>query len=166
MLEYPTQSDARVVVSSNHYLTYPDQVALLDKNGQVVGEYWHAGHLLVLAQADLDGDGQGELLFGGIDNTQHQATLVVLDPGKVSGLFRSSQSGPLQFVNLAPVPMGVEKMVVRFPKSCFVKAEQHNQVTNVRVTKDRVVIAVAEGPDINRNAGLVIYEFDHHMNVL
>lgn len=76
---------SRLVVSSPHGLWYPDQVAILDSNGKLVSEYWHSGHLENLTLADLDGDGREEIILTGISNGYRQATLVVLDPDRVSG---------------------------------------------------------------------------------
>ncbi len=36
------------IVSSVRHLNRPDQVAFLSTRGQVLGEYWHPGHLNIL----------------------------------------------------------------------------------------------------------------------
>src|SRR2546422_2986690 len=113
VLPASSRMPARVLVSSNHHLTYPNQVAVLDGRGAIVGEYWHAGHLLTVAQAELVGKGSIQVLLGGDDKTHRQATVVVLDPGKLTGVVKSSQEGPLQFINLPPAPPGLEKAVIR-----------------------------------------------------
>lgn len=77
---------ARMVVASLHIPWWPSQIAILDSNGKTVSEYWHSGGLSYLTLADLDGDGRQEIIATGVANGyDHQATLVVLDPDRVSG---------------------------------------------------------------------------------
>jgi hypothetical protein len=61
------------------------QVALLDSEGHLVREYWHAGHFSSVGAKDLDGDGIPEIVLTGVSNGYKAATLVVLDPLKMSG---------------------------------------------------------------------------------
>jgi hypothetical protein len=54
---------------ANHYVWYPSQVALLDpRTGRLVEEYWHPGALYNAILRDLNGDGQDEVILGGINN--------------------------------------------------------------------------------------------------
>lgn len=154
-------AETRIAVSSNHYLEQPDQVAFLDVDGRVIGEYWHPGHLLHLVQADLDGDGRKELLLGGVNNGNHQATLVVLDPLKVSGLVTPKEMADHRF-ELLNMPAAREKAVILFPRSCISKGQPYTRVRAVHVTGDRVIVEVAEGT----NAGDLgfVYEFDYGLN--
>src|SRR4029077_20176106 len=75
----------RIVVSSQHHPWWENQVAILDANGKMIAEYWHSGVLSYLALADLYGDGKEEIVTTGVNNGYLQATLVVLDPERVSG---------------------------------------------------------------------------------
>src|SRR5258708_38109213 len=74
----------RVLISRNHCGYSTHAFTLLNSDGKVAGEYWHNGHLSFRALADLDGDGKEELLLAGVNNTQGQATLVVLDLDKLT----------------------------------------------------------------------------------
>ena len=56
-----TPDETLIVVSSIHHEDQPCQVAILDRHGRVLAEYWHPGHLGHMIQADLDGDGRNEL---------------------------------------------------------------------------------------------------------
>ncbi|MDE3167563.1 MAG: hypothetical protein KGN36_17305, partial [Acidobacteriota bacterium] len=48
----------RIALLSIHNYSFPSQLAILDgRTGKVAAEYWHRGHLMRLAVADLDGDG-------------------------------------------------------------------------------------------------------------
>ena len=91
-----------IAVSSNHYLEYPNQIAILDYKGNLKGEYWHSGHLLQTARADLDHDGMDELLLAGVDNGRHQACLLVFDPTNVNGATSYEVGNPFQLQGFGP----------------------------------------------------------------
>lgn len=157
-------TDTRIVVSSNHYLEQPNQVAFLDINGRVLGEYWHPGHLLYSAQADLSGRGKKHVLLAGVNNGDHQATLVVLDPLKVIGLVTPKEMTDHRF-ELLEMEGAKEEAVVLFPRSCIGMGQHYTRAKTLHVTKDRIVVEVAEGTTESRDPGFV-YEFDYGLNVV
>lgn len=61
------------------------QVALLDSSGNLVRQYWHSGHFSSVDARDFDGDGTPEIVLAGVSNSYRAATLVVLDPTRMSG---------------------------------------------------------------------------------
>jgi hypothetical protein len=77
-----------VLIASKHYLYFPVQVALLDSGGRLVREYWHSGDFTQLLIKDMDGNGREEAYLGGVSNAHRAATIVVLDPGSMSGASR------------------------------------------------------------------------------
>lgn len=151
----------RILVSSNHYLHNPNQIAMLDPAGKLVSEYWHSGHLLSVAHADVNGDGIEEILLAGVNNGYRQATMVIFDPRRVSGA--SSQPGR----QILGFPSGTEKAVVLFPRTCLARNAPYNRVFELRVTRERrIMLAVAEGVSEARNPGVMIYELDYGLKVL
>lgn len=151
----------RILVSSNHYLHNPNQIAILDIDGALVSEYWHSGHLLSVAHADLDGDGVDEVLLGGVNNGYRQATLVIFDSRNINGA--SSQPGR-QILGFDP---GTEKAVVLFPRTCVSTDASYNRVAELRVTRQqRIMLAIAEGVSEANNPGGMIYELDFDLNVV
>jgi hypothetical protein len=94
----PGTKAMQVIVSSNHNWSFPNQVAVLDgTSGQLLSEYWHRGHLLHLALADLEGNGRLSALLGGVNDApeRKQATLLAFDP---SGSFpRHESQGGVSF---------------------------------------------------------------------
>jgi hypothetical protein len=151
----------RVLVSSNHYLHNPNQIAMLDSDGVMVSEYWHSGHLLSVAHADLNGDGVQEILLAGVNNGFRQATMVIFDSRNVCGC--SSQPGR----QILDLPAGTEKAVVLFPRTCVSKEASYNRVVEMIVTRERrIMLAVAEGVSESKNPGVMIYELDFQLNVL
>ena len=85
VLKTTEKGPRRIVVSSQHHPWWENQVAILDANGKMISEYWHSGVLSYVALADLYGDGKEEIVATGVTNGYLQATLVVLDPERVSG---------------------------------------------------------------------------------
>jgi len=152
-----------IVVSSNHHINYPNQVAVLaSKSGSVLSEYWHRGYLLRMAVVDIDGDGEPEVLLGGVNDAPEykQATLIIFDHRQLSGAGRNPRGG-LYFQDMNP---GTEKCVIFFPRSPISRDEEFNQVIDIRVSDRRVTILVAEG--ISKYAPYVVYEFDYQMRVV
>src|ERR1035437_596466 len=151
----------QILVSSNHYLHNPNQIAMLDPSGALVSEYWHSGHLYSVLHADLNGDGVEEILLAGVNNGYRLGTLVILDSRSVSGA--SSQPG-LQILGFPP---GTEKAVVLFPRTCVSQNAPYNRVPDLRITRERrIVLAVVEGVSEARNPGVMIYELDFGLNVV
>jgi hypothetical protein len=150
-----------IAVSSNHYLSHPDQVAILDRDGKMVGEYWHSGHLTAMTHADLDGDGIDELLLGGVDNGLFQAVLLVFDPRKVSGANHYASDNTYQLQGFSA---GSEKAVVMFPQSDINVQEHFSQIFSLRTTPDRILASVTESR-LASNLNIVYYELDYHLGI-
>ena len=100
-----------IAVSSFQYPNAPAQVALLDQDGRLLGEYWHFGHLSQLLFADLDHRGQTLLYLAGVSNRDHAATLVVLNPLLLRG---KRQASNLPF---SEIEVFQETRRVIFPRS-------------------------------------------------
>jgi hypothetical protein len=155
------ESAPQILVSSNHYLHNPNQIAMLDATGKLVSEYWHSGHLLSVAHADLDGDGYDEILLAGVNNGYRQGTVIIFDSRRVSGV--SEQPGR-QILDMNP---GTEKVIVLLPRTCVSKNALYTRVSELRITRERrIVVVVAEGVSEARNPGGMIYEFDFGLNVV
>jgi hypothetical protein len=150
-----------IAVSSNHYLTDANQLAVLDENGKLLGEYWHSGHLTAMAHHDLDGDGVDELLLAGTDNGLRQAVLLVFDPRRVAGA--NHYTAPNRY-QLEGFPPGSEKAIVVFPRT-EANTEKFNQIFSLQVTPDRILVPVHESQR-NENPWIVYYELDRHLHVV
>jgi len=152
-----------IVTTSNHAADYPDQVAVLDPQGRLLGDYWHAGHVLHLATADIDGDGVPEILLGGVNNGYEQATLVALDPRHVWGASRVPAGDHREFRG---IPTGAEKAVVLFPRSCITRETQEfNRAFSV-VVKDGMILVYVVESITERGSAYIIYQFDRRLNLV
>ncbi len=152
----------RILVSSNHHLHNPNQIAMLDpKNGSLISEYWHAGHLLAIVHADIDGDGGEEVVAAGVNNGFGLATLIVFDAENIQGA--SSQSGRRWLA----LPWGSERAVVLFPKTCLAAHQQYNRVSDLRlIPPRRILVVVSESIKDEGDQGLILYELDYDLKVL
>jgi len=132
----------RVVVSSQLYPWWPNQVALLDANGKTMAEYWHSGGLSSLVLADLDGDGKEEIVGTGIAIGYHQATLVVLDPDKVFGASVEAARPDLEMRSMG---VAQERLRLLFPRSDLNKALfQFNLAAEPTIEHGSIRLAVQE----------------------
>ena len=121
----------RIVVSSTHFPYYPAQVALLDANGHLIGEYWHSGHLCFMLVQD------GKILLAGVHNPSKMATLVRLRPDQIRGA--SVEENPAYQIQGFP-PAGEDARVF-FPRSCInLRFEPFLPVWQAYLTADGVVV--------------------------
>jgi len=156
--------DTRIAVASVNYAGQAGQIAFLDALGRVRGEYWHPGHLSHLAQVDVDGEGKNELLAGGANNAEHDATLVVLDPLQINGCStpRSVLDPALRLMN---IPEAHEKAVILFARGCVGKFSPYIRIKHLWVTASRIVATVVD--DYSEvNPAAINYEFDHRLNLV
>jgi len=152
----------RIVVTSNHSNGYPDQVAVLDENGKMLGEYFHSGHLLSMDHADVDGDGIEEVLLAGVNNGEGRATLVILDPRRVSGASTQPPGHPTQLRGFGP---GAEKAVVLFPRSCVTEKQHYpfNYAGEVSAGARLITVQVSEW--LNGHGPRLWYRLDPNLSV-
>lgn len=159
----PSGMERWVVVSSNHSWTFPTQVAVLNSRGQILREYWHSGHLLVMAAADLDGDGVQEILLAGVRHGYEQAVLVVLDPRDVRGASVQPPGDSHQLQGFGP---GSEKAVVFFPHTCITRLfEPYNRAVDVRGQDGRIEVHVSV-THVHENGPYLVYQLDRNLDVV
>jgi hypothetical protein len=65
---------------------FPSKLVELDpRDGRVLQTYWHAGSLSHHLVFDVDGDGQEEIILGGISGSYKSVCITVLDPSAIDG---------------------------------------------------------------------------------
>ena len=162
VLKASPKKTARIVVSSIHDPWWPNQIAMLDSNGKTISEYWHSGHLDHLALADLDGDGRQEIVATGISNGYHQATLIVLDPDRISGASLEAARPELQIYGMG---IAHERLRLLFPRSDLNKALfVYNAAGEAAVAKGSIEISVKEC--LQPPGCLMWYQFDRQFHLL
>ena len=104
-----------VAVSTVAAWGHPSIVALIDIEGEIRGEYAHSGHIEDLLLVDLDRDGQPEIVAGGHNASRDQATVVVLDPLRMSGASVEPPGSAKQILDVGPARGELAR--VFFPRS-------------------------------------------------
>jgi hypothetical protein len=151
----PDHGPKRIVLTSHHYLYYPNQVALLSADGKLVREYWHSGWLEHVAVGPFGDNVESAAYLTGISNSYRQAVLVVLDLERMGGASRE-ENADYQLLGVGPA---LEQARVLFPRSCINRlAHPQNAAHFVFLLPDSVVIEVLEEYD-PREAAAVFWHF-------
>ncbi|MCX8160771.1 MAG: hypothetical protein N3G18_07550 [Candidatus Saccharicenans sp.] len=155
-----------VLVIGNHVTWYPTQIAMLNVRGQVLGEYWHAGHLgqAALLIEDLDEDGWQEIIIGGTNNDFQQACLLVLDSRAIAGCSPGSGKPEFQFGEL---PAGSQEYYLLLPRTTINQVMGlRNYVTSVQLFREEKTLEVITN-EFNKEAPCqMMYNFDFKFNPL
>jgi hypothetical protein len=165
LLPAPERRTKYILVVSNHASGYPSQVALLDFNGRLLGEYWHSGPLSAVEIGDIDRDGAVEVFLGGASSPRQAATLVVLDPLRLRGA--SVENGFPEY-QLQELGAGAEKARLVFPRTGLSRAlESRSFVSRVWPYEGTLRVETTERsvgfPGAARPA--VIYALDSQLQV-
>lgn len=152
----------RIAVASSNVPRYPTQVVVLSHRGALLGEYWHSGHLVQLEVADLDGDGNQEMVLTGISNGNHAATLVVLDPNDLRGASHEEN----QDYQLQGFPPGHEKVRILFPRTCINrKFHEYGVPGRPAIQGDSITVAVRENVTPEALPALVYYRLNRKLEL-
>jgi hypothetical protein len=143
-----------VVVISYHYPQWPCQVALLDAQGRLTGEFWNSGFLNDVAIQDIDADGKDELIVSGVNN-EYGGCLIVFDAARISG--SSPQTGEFRSDTLPP---GTEDYYVRFPRSdvSLARGDPVEGLQHLGITGNKHITVYSDYG--------IIYELDFQMRCL
>ncbi|OGD20200.1 MAG: hypothetical protein A2W03_13350 [Candidatus Aminicenantes bacterium RBG_16_63_16] len=134
-LDIDGDGSLETVVISHQTPNWLAQLALIDSNGRMIGEFWNSGHLADFILADLQSDGRKELLVVGLNNEYERGCLIVFDPRAISG---GSPQSKAEFTCRGVKP-GTEEYYLLFPRT-DVDIESH--------PVEAVGKIVAENPNI------------------
>jgi hypothetical protein len=150
-----------IIVSGYHYLSYPVQVSVLDLHGNLLKEYWHAGHVGIQPKTflvyDLDHDGKSELYLGGIDQSHKLATLIVLDPEHMTGT--SKETDPAY--QIQDLPLVQERARVFFPRSSMnlLGSDPYNEVHDLHPSTSGLTVDTIESYT-DRGQPTILWDLD------
>lgn len=107
----------------------PQFVARIDKNGKILGRYWHFGQIGLIETMDVDNDGDEELVLFGMNDTPFPeitySVMIVLDPEMITGDAESSASRGFGFPAAS-----YERIYLKFPRSDLDIALQSQTITD------------------------------------
>lgn len=127
-----------------HPSTSFSTLIVVDSHGNRRGQYWHSGHLVAIKMFDADGDGQEDIVVGGVQHTVNQAVLLAFNPMHVGGSTLMPEG------NLEGVvgPPGTEMRTLYFPRTKLnQETEQFNFVDTFELVNDQLQIQVQETID-------------------
>jgi hypothetical protein len=112
-----SKSGAPEIIAVTANASSPCLLARFDKNGNLLGEYWHFGNLVSIYAVDLYGDGKPEIVCCGTndaagDLVNRYGVVAVLDPSKIEGRVESVGSAGFGFP-----PSQAELYYIRFPRT-------------------------------------------------
>jgi hypothetical protein len=164
VLKATKERSVRIVVVSDLDPSWagPSQVAVLDSSGKFLSEYWHSGGLRDMVVADLSGGGQPEIFLTGVAyGYDDLATLVALDPGRVSGASKEARADN----QIHGMGEAQEKLRLLFPRSDLNRASFDHNIAVLPTVKDgklRITVEECLAPlgcpvtyEFNRNFELI-----------
>lgn len=149
-----------ILAISVHYVYYPSQVALLGPDGRLLREYWHSGHVIDAAFADLDGDGRQEIYLAGISNAYKTVTLIVLNPDDFQGASEERDAPGYQLLGF---PKPKERARLLLARSCLsLKMDPYNSVYRLHVNSSEIILETTEPI---ADGGSIVHQFSPDLRV-
>lgn len=141
-----------------HSRWFPTQVVLLDaRTGVLIDEYWHPGAVYEALPIDMDGDGEQELLLGGLSNPG-----LGLGHAGLAALAVPFSKAPAKSGGMAAFSGGRELAYVAVPRSDVCTAEGvHPFVTLLAADGDHQVLMRTLCGDVSFH-----YTFDRTLHLV
>lgn len=132
-----------VIVIAAHNDDFPSQLAVLNLEGELIGEYWNSGRISEFLCEDLDNDGSKEIILAAMNNEYRKGSLIVLDSRRIEG--SSPQTGAFRCESL---PRGTEKYHILFPRTdadrCYYDYEMTLQVNLLKNKRLSALTSLSE----------------------
>ncbi len=113
----------------------------LDHGGNILGEYWHFGHIESFDTTDLHGNGRQDVVMCGINDERERGVVIVLDPERIVGLTEATSTPGFGYS-----PSLAEEYYVELPRAFF---------ENDRIVRGRANYVYAE----NNNSLSIAYGY-------
>ena len=143
-----------IIVSSAQRPQWPCQLVVLSSKGEKLGEYWNSGYFSDFVFVDLKGDGEKEIVAGGVNNEYGKACLAIFDPRLIKG--SSPQLNP-EYASKELGP-GSEMYYLLLPRTDVDLADGYpvEGINEIDILKDKRISAEA-------SLSKVFYEFDYNL---
>lgn len=132
-----------IIISS---YDWPGQLAVLNSEGKMTGEYWNSGHFGDLSFVDLNGDKKKEILVVGVNNEYGKGCMVVFDADYVKG-GSPQQNADFRCQDLEP---GSEKYYILLPRTDVDLAENYpvEAIRSINILENRRISVNTQLSDI------------------
>ncbi len=144
-----------IAVIAYQYPNFPTQLAILNPDGEIIGEYWNSGQLKDLVSIDLEEDGRMDLIIAGMNNEYARPCLIVFDALSIGGSSPQMKS----FYKCENLEPGTEKYYILFPRVDITLLDAlMESLSQIDVLKDKRLAVTA---------GLcrIIYELDFKLRL-
>lgn len=143
LLIYQSAAETRIACALSHDIWWPAPLLLLNRSGQVVGQFVHAGWLTELNV--LETPSAGFLLAGGHSNSQRAGVLVVLDANQFSGASPEQSASEYECQNCPPGRPLRYFVFSRSEMNALLPSVWH-KVDTIRPTSGRIEVQTVENP--------------------
>ena len=134
--DFDKDGTSEILVISRHRNHFPNQIALLDSTGRMMGEYWHSGYLIDYGFLDIDDDRNEEIFLGGCNNEYKKGCVVVLEHDNIQG--GSPQTGEYRCSQLDE---GTEKYYVLLPRTDVAKNQSGiGSINSIDILKSNKIL--------------------------
>jgi len=143
-----------IAVIACHKIYFPCRFMILNSSGDLIGEYWNAGHLNTMAFADLNDDRKKEIILGGVNNNYRKACLAVFDLAEVQG--SSPQIKGTRYFSPVLGP-GSEKYYLLLPQNVV------GQTMFIQENVRSIDLLTNKRFDLTSSISRIHFEFDRNM---
>ena len=151
-----------IVFIAAHRPFYPAQVSMLSRNGKLMREYWHSGHLFEFLAADLQTTGKPTFYLGGISNGYNSGVMIALDPDAFGGASREEKPD-YQLLGFEP-PREIARMLI--PRTRFSQSrDRYNAVSTIRVYGSSLSVNSLECASEQGSGPNVIFQFSSELKL-
>lgn len=166
--DFLMNKEKQILINVGQWPNFPSNLTLLDKQGELLGEYWNSGRFFSFNFYDTNKDGIKEIFTGGINNEGKRAFLVILDPTNMWGSSPQEKEGEYYTQN---VPKGTQKYYIRFPISPFNYAKQGDTTQDIICYDEYFIVVVGNYNMYNlqksfNECKMYEYRFDYDFNLI
>jgi hypothetical protein len=98
------------IIFTLQHIHSPSSIIRVDKDLNILGEYWHYGHFDKLYSVDFDNNGNKKIIVTGFEDKTRTGVFAVLDPLKINGKTQATQTSGYELSS-----SNAEEFYVRLP---------------------------------------------------
>ena len=150
-----SDGNQEIIILSQVIWFFPTQLAILNTEGKILGEYWNSGQFSDLALKDINADGNKEIIVSGMNNEYGKACLIVFDSTSVSG---SSPQNNSEYT-CEELESGSEKYYILFLRTVVDLIESPvNSIMKIDILDDERIMVMTD-------ISIIIYIFNLNLQL-